>query len=69
MTRETYHCARYRSVGEFWYCADFSQASSNITVGFDHGDDELNWQPTPFQVADARHSRREAERLLAGYLR
>jgi hypothetical protein len=66
MTRETYTCRRYKSVGTFEYEADFVEAASNITVRFDGHDD---WQSTPFQVADAKHDRRRAERMIAEYFR
>ena len=65
--RKTYRCARFTSVGEFWYAADFSEASSNIMVSF--FPDEDVWEPVPFQVADTRHSRKRAERMIAYYFR
>lgn len=63
MTTETRTCRRFKSIGPFEYRADFSQASSNIMVRF-HGEDG-DWQATPFQVADARHDRATAERMIA----
>ena len=69
MTRRTYRCARFQSVGEFWYSADFSEASSHIMVSFEGPGDDATWQPVPFQVADTRHWRKEAERMIAGYFR
>jgi hypothetical protein len=67
--RKTYICRRFRSVGPFEYEADFTDPASPIRVRFlVYGEDGV-WQPTPFQVADARHSPREAERLVARYFR
>ena len=63
---KTYSCGKYRSVGKFEYCADFTQASSPIMVRFDAHDD---WQPVPFQVADCHHDRKEVERMIAQYFR
>lgn len=67
-----YTCRRYSSVGPFDFSANFAQASDNIRVRFpagnDYADDE-GWQPTPFQVADARHSPRRAEKIIAEYFR
>jgi hypothetical protein len=40
--------------------ADFAQASSPIQARYDGGD----WEPTPYQVADARHRNRTALRLV-----
>lgn len=61
--------------GGLWVRADWSQASSSIKVswfkpttregGIDDGFDD--WQSTPFQVADARHSPREAARLVSDW--
>ena len=65
--RETITCKRFKTVGKFDYSADFSQASSNIMVRFP--DNEDRWQPVPFQVADCRHSRAQAERMIASYFR
>ena len=44
--------------------ADFAQAASQIMVRWDS---DLDWQPTPFQVADARHSPAEAVRLVKNW--
>lgn len=67
-----YTCRRFKNVGEFEFSANFSQTSDNIRVRFpvgnDFADDE-GWQSTPFQVADARHHPRAAERLIAHYFR
>jgi ABC-type Fe3+-hydroxamate transport system substrate-binding protein len=71
-TKPWYTCRRFPSVGPFEYMTDFRQASDNIKVRFpvgnDYEDDE-GWQPTPFQVADARHRPKEAEKLIAKYFR
>lgn len=66
--RDIYTCRRFRSVGPFEYSANFSDAASPISIRFLCHDD-MEWQSTPFQVADARHNPREAERLLASYFR
>lgn len=67
MPRKTYTCRRYwQSVGRFEYTADFSQAASNILVRFETHDENA-WQNVPFQVADARHNHRNAERMIAEY--
>ena len=68
MTRQTYTCRRFSSVGNFHYSADFSQSSSPISVRFT-GDDDAPWQPVPFQVADTGHSRSRAEKMIADYFR
>jgi hypothetical protein len=67
MSAKTYTCRRFPSVGQFEYAADFSQSASGIHVRF-HGEDG-EWQPVPFQVADTRHNRRTAERMIAEYFR
>lgn len=67
MTTQTYTCRRFRSVGTFEYSADFSQAASPIMVRFTGYDDDAEWQATPFQVADARHDQRKAEKMIAEY--
>ena len=64
MANQTYVCRRFKSVGEFEYSADFAQASSGIYVRFEHHD---YWQPLPFQVADAKHDRMTAEKMIARY--
>lgn len=46
--------------------ADFTQASSPILIGTRHGDE---FDPTPFQVADARHRPTEAAKLLNRWCR
>jgi hypothetical protein len=43
--------------------ADFSQASCQISAKYDDGE----WFSTPFQVADARHNRLVACRLVANW--
>jgi hypothetical protein len=43
--------------------ADFAQASSPIQARHDGGE----WVSTPFQVADARHRRRNALKLVLGW--
>jgi hypothetical protein len=63
---DTYICRRYRSFGTFEYAANFAEASSPIRVNLWPGD-ESTWQPIPYQVADARHDPREAERLIVYY--
>lgn len=68
MTKKTFTCRRYKTVGDFEYSADFAQASSPIMVRFTAYDD-ADWQPVPFQVADCRHDRATAERKIAEYFR
>jgi hypothetical protein len=72
MTKQSYICRRYRSVGPFEYTADFALASSPIYVrfnveGFD-GPDQ-GWQQAPFQVRDCRYSRKRCEHMIADYFR
>jgi hypothetical protein len=64
----------YPTVGEFRYSANLAEASSPISVCFPGGcDDDCEgdegWSPMPFQVANARHSRRRAESMIADYVR
>jgi hypothetical protein len=68
MSRRIYICRRFRSVGPFEFEADFAEASLPI---FWHSlvHEDMKWEPTPFQVANARHSPREAERLIAGWVK
>lgn len=72
-----------RRNGGFWLIANFAQAASPIRVAYSRrdaemavagairGDEELDYSITwtPFQVADARHSPREAASLVAAWLR
>lgn len=52
----------------FYMKADFSQASSTIYTSVGDGDvDEVEWAPTPYQVADARHYPDEAAKLCVEY--
>jgi len=51
--------------GKFLMSANFSQAADPICVNF--SGDEEDWQSTPFQVADARHSAIRAAELVAKY--
>jgi hypothetical protein len=57
--------------GGLWVSADWAQASSAIKVSWhkpgNHPDGDDDWQSTPFQVADARHSPREAARLVSDW--
>lgn len=69
MTTQIYTCNRFASTGKFEYSADFAQASSPIKVRFITGDDDAEWQSTPFQVADARHDRKTAEAMIARHFR
>lgn len=68
MSIKFYTCRRFRSVGAFEYQADFAQASSPIWVRF-LGDDDFEWQSVPFQVADAQHSRKTVEQMIARYFK
>jgi hypothetical protein len=43
--------------------ADLAQAASPVEIQGDSG-----WESTPFQVADCRHSQREAARLLMEWI-
>jgi hypothetical protein len=49
----------------FRFSADLVQAAAGISVNFHDPDDANDWQPTPYQTADARHSAWQAALLLA----
>lgn len=53
--------------GSFQFAADFAQASSNICIVPDRGDNECEGGSTPFQVADAGHDPDAAAQLLLKY--
>ena len=65
-----YICRRFKSVGDFEYLANFSDAASPIFVRFrflgDYANDE-GWEPLPFQVGDTAHNRRTAEWMIANH--
>tara|TARA_R100001143_G_scaffold36826_1_gene34298 strand:- start:42 stop:320 length:279 start_codon:yes stop_codon:yes gene_type:complete len=46
---------------------DFSQSASPLTACFDPREDDLIWQGTPYQVADASHSQYDAAKLVYEY--
>lgn len=50
--------------GSFRFSGDFAQASSNLYSLPDAGADEAEGFPTPYQVADARHSPERAAALV-----
>ena len=54
---------RYNEVA--YVRANFADASSTIEVSWEH---PHNFQPTPYQVADARHRPVVALKLALGYL-
>jgi hypothetical protein len=49
----------------FVMSGNFAQAAAPITVNFHDPRDENDWQVTPYQTADARHSPDRAAELLA----
>jgi hypothetical protein len=54
--------------GTLYIRADFSQASDCIRFAWDRDDvDNDRWQCSPFQVADARHSRLAAAKLIKNW--
>lgn len=53
--------------GSFRFGADFAQASCNLYSLPDRDDDNSDSFPTPYQVADARHSPAVAAKLLLEY--
>ena len=46
---------------------DFAQSASPLTACFDPHEDDLIWQGTPYQVADASHSQLNAAKLAYEY--
>lgn len=52
---------------KFVFSANLVEASAPISVNFHDSDDDNDWQPTPYQTADARHSPRRAAKLLAAH--
>lgn len=49
----------------FMMSGNFAEASAGICVNFHDPSDDNDWQPTPYQTADARHSEFQAAELLA----
>lgn len=49
--------------------ANLSQASAPIRANFHDGNDDGDWQSTPYQTADARHSKMQAAELMARYFK
>lgn len=59
---------------EWLMCGDFAQSASTLMACFDFHEDDLlgatgscNWQSTPYQVADAKHSQYDAAGFVYGY--
>ena len=46
---------------------DFAQSASCLTACFDPHEDDLIWQGTPYQVADASHSQYDAAKRVYRY--
>ena len=55
------------TLGSFRFEADFAQAACGLYCLPDRGDGDLEGFPTPYQVADARHSPHRAACLLLQY--
>lgn len=47
--------------------ADMSDASAPISANFHDAKSDSDWQPTPYQTADARHDIERAAQLVAEY--
>ena len=69
MTKKTLDSKTSRH-GDLYVRANFSQASDSIKFAWGReAVDEERWSGSPYQVADARHSRRAAAKLIRNWNR